>query len=345
MPNSLQTPFSQVVSILPARLQQLLYALPQRLQETLREIRLRQSKPLVLVFPQHTGFLTAFGTVSALCSETLPTVREQEIGEIVARACGYSAHSHQEELRNGFLTLPGGHRIGVCGTAVYRGGALSGLRDPTALNIRIARHIPTAADRVLRACFQDGLRSVLLAGPPMSGKTTVLRAMAVRIAQGYCARLATCAVIDVRDELFPPGLSAPLTEQFFGDILRGYEKAAGIRQAVRTLSPEMVFCDEIGSKADVDAIADGCRCGVRFAASVHAGSSKELKERAGIRELLDTGCFSYVVFLGTGEQVGKPLLVLQTGEKNAQERGAGDNFCGLRMDGDASFRSGARTSA
>ena len=345
MPISPQTPFSQVVSILPPRLQRLLNAIGDPLKKTLLEIRLRANAPIQLVFSEHTGFLTGCGTVTALCSEYLPCAEEKEISETLARACGYSVYSHQQDLCNGFVTLPGGHRIGVCGTAVHKGGAIAGLRDPTALNLRIARQIPGTADRVLSVCFQNGLQNVLLAGLPMSGKTTVLRDMAVQIAKGYCGRLATCAVIDARDEIFPPNQDAPVSERFFGDVLRGFEKAEGIARAVRTLSPEIVFCDEIGTLEDAQAIAQGMLCGVHFAATVHAENEASLFRREGIRALLTAGCFSAVVFLGTGAQVGKPVQILQAGESDVKSHESSADFYRLRMDGGVFFAPGTRTTA
>lgn len=339
------TELSQVLSVLPLHLQEMLCRVNEKTADALSEIRLRSGRPIVLVTPQNTYFLTKTGKTTCICSDNLPTISESEISDIVARACGFSVHSHQEELKNGFLTLPGGHRIGVCGTAVRQNGCVAGIRSPTALNIRIARRIRGAAHEVLNTCFQAGLQNVLLAGPPMSGKTTVLRDLAIQISQGFSGRLYTCAVIDARCELFPAGLDGALSTAFLGDVLYGYEKAEGIAQAVRTLSPDMVFCDEIGSSDDAKAILEGCRCGVRFAATAHADSPEDLERRVGIRELLADGCIRTVLFLGTGANVGRIRKTVRVGERDAQNDRAFDDSGNMRMDGRILFGSGAQTSA
>lgn len=340
-----ETGLSQVLMILPARLQEMLRRVSSNMAASLSEIRLRSGRPVVLVTPQNQYFLTAGGKTTCICSDNLPTVSEAEISDIVARACGFSVHSHQEELKNGFLTLPGGHRIGVCGTAVRQNGSVAGLRSPTALNIRIARVIRGAAQEVLHACFQAGLQNILLAGPPMSGKTTVLRDLAIQISQGFSGRLYTCAVIDARTELFPENTGGDLSSAFLGDVLYGYEKAEGIAQAVRTLSPDMVFCDEIGSREDAQAILQGCRSGVHFAATAHAEAPEDLEKREGIRELLADGCIQTVLFLGTGVNVGKIRKTVRVGEQDAQSGGTFADSGNMHLDGRLLFRTGKQTSA
>ena len=339
------TELSQVLSVLPLHLQEMLCRVNEKTADALSEIRLRCGRPIVLVTPQNTYFLTKTGKTTCICSDNLPTISESEISDIVARACGFSVHSHQEELKNGFLTLPGGHRIGVCGTAVRQNGCVAGIRSPTALNIRIARRIRGAAHEVLNTCFQAGLQNILLAGPPMSGKTTVLRDLAIQISQGFSGRLYTCAVIDARYELFPASHDGALSAAFLGDVLYGYEKAEGIAQAVRTLSPDMVFCDEIGSSDDAKAILEGCRCGVHFAATAHADSPEDLERRVGIRELLADGCITTVLFLGTGSNVGRIRKTVRVGERDAQNDRAFADSGNMRMDGRILFGSGAQTSA
>lgn len=339
------TELSQVLSVLPLHLQEMLCRVNEKTADVLSEIRLRSGRPIVLVTPQNTYFLTKTGKTTCICSDNLPTISESEISDIVARACGFSVHSHQEELKNGFLTLPGGHRIGVCGTAVRQNGCVAGIRSPTALNIRIARRIRGAAHEVLNTCFQAGLQNILLAGPPMSGKTTVLRDLAIQISQGFSGRLYTCAVIDARYELFPASHDVSLSAAFMGDVLYGYEKAEGIAQAVRTLSPDMVFCDEIGSSEDAKAILEGCRSGVHFAATAHADSPEDLERRVGIRELLVDGGINTVLFLGTGKNVGRIRTTVQVGERDAQNDRAFADSGNMRVDGRILFRPGAQTSA
>ncbi len=310
-----------VLPYLPTRLTKTLQKLPSDFLNTVTELRLRAEQPLMLVTAQQNVFLTESGHKTELFRNGLLSVSVSEIEEIVLKACGYSAHSHQTDFANGCLTLPGGHRIGLCGTAVMEGNAVTGVRDVTALNIRIAKHFPNAARDILTQCFQNRLQSVLLFGPPSSGKTTVLRALAQSLACGQSNRIYKCAVIDERQELFPKNAG-----DCFADVLSGYPKADGIQLAVRVLSPDMIFCDEIGSAQDVISIADGIRCGVHFAVTAHAANLEELLHRAYFKSLFQTGAVDTVIHLGTGTNVGKIQGLYKVGENNAENDGASADF-------------------
>lgn len=323
---------TEVLTALPKRLRQALLLLPRHLADTLMELRLRAGQPLVLVTPQNNWFMTAGGKPTGIRSGALLTVTQTEIGEIVAHACGYSVHSHQDDFSNGFLTLPGGHRIGLCGTAVIGSGTLTGIRQISSLNIRIARDIPNAAQETLRTCFQSGLCNLLLAGPPMSGKTTVLRALVKALSEGYTGRLQKCVVIDERFEL-APSTSGGETAFCNADVLSGYSKSVGIKAAVRALAPDMIFCDEIGSSEDALAISEGIRCGVHFTATAHARDMTDLRRRRQISQLLEEQVFDTVLFLDTGEKVGRIRQAVKVGEHGAQNSGTVADPGLLRMDG------------
>ncbi len=310
-----------VLPYLPTRLTKTLQKLPSDFLNTVSELRLRAEQPLMLVTAQQNVFLTESGHKTELLRNGLLSVSVSEIEEIVLKACGYSAHSHQTDFANGCLTLPSGHRIGLCGTAVMEGNAVTGVRDVTALNIRIAKHFPNAARDILTQCFQNRLQNVLLFGPPSSGKTTVLRALAQSLACGQSNRIYKCAVIDERQELFPKNAG-----DCFADVLSGYPKADGIQLAVRVLSPDMVFCDEIGSAKDVISIADGIRCGVHFAVTAHAANLEELLHRAYFKSLFQTGAVDTVIHLGTGTNVGKIQGLYKVGENNAENDGDSADF-------------------
>lgn len=331
---------TEVLTALPKRLRQALLLLPQHLADTLAELRLRAGQPLVLVTPQNNWFMTVGGKPTGIRSGALLSVTQTEIGEIVAHACGYSVHSHQDDFSNGFLTLPGGHRIGLCGTAVVGSGTLTGIRQISSLNIRIARDVPNAAQETLRTCFQSGLCNLLLAGPPMSGKTTVLRALVKALSEGYTGRLQKCVVIDERFEL-APSTSGGETAFCNADVLSGYSKAVGIKAAVRALAPDMIFCDEIGSSEDALAISEGIRCGVHFTATAHARDMADLRRRRQISQLLEEQVFDMVLFLDTGEKVGRIRQAVKVGEHGAESGGTAADPGLLRMDGRVYVGAGA----
>lgn len=334
--------FQEIAALFSEPLRVALKNASPQLLGSVSEIRLRAGMPIVFVTPRQTCFLQKSGRTTCLFSENLLTVTQTEIQDIVSRACGYSVHSHQEDFQNGFLTLKGGHRIGLCGTAVTQSGKISTLRNINALNIRIARQIPGAATEVLRTCFQAGLQNLLIAGPPMSGKTTVLRDLIRSISDGYTGKMVTCTVVDERGELFMSNTEA--TGYVLGcntDVLSYYQKSDGIRLAVRALAPQMIFCDEIGSKEDSDAILEGLRCGVKFAVTAHAGSFEELTKRSQIQSLFAEQAIDTVVMLAGGEKIGQIQKIIKVGEAYAQGSRDFADCYGDHADRQILFRTGA----
>lgn len=203
----------------------------------------------------------------------------EDINECFLELCRNSVHSYAREISEGYITLPGGNRVGFCGTAVLRDGAISTLKDISSLNIRFAREVRGCAEELCRRAFPDGLCSLIICGKPLSGKTTMLRDMA-RILGGT----HRVALIDSRGEL--AGVSGGVPALDVGentDVLNGYPKAEGIMCALRSLSPEMIVCDEIGS--DAEEVRQCMGCGVKLAVTVHAASIDELRSRPGIAEL------------------------------------------------------------
>lgn len=213
------------------------------------------------------------------CSEPFSP---QDIAECFEELCRCSVHSFTREIAQGFITLEGGCRVGICGTAVCdeRTGAVSALKDISSLNIRLARQVIGCAQELYDRAFSHGLCSLLLAGSPMSGKTTVLRDLA-RILGG--SRRVT--IIDTRNELSASRGGLPTLDIGENtDALVGAEKREGMLMALRTLSPEVIICDEIG---DDDAAVEQCLfCGVKVIAAAHAGSREELSRRKGAAKLL-----------------------------------------------------------
>ncbi len=284
--------------------------------EGLREIRLRSSKPVVLVTDRGCSFLTDFGKQTYLLRDSLVSVSREELNETVKRVCGYSVYTHEDDIINGFVTVRGGHRVGLCGTAVTENGKTVSVRDINSVNIRIADEVFGCADGILKSEFTDGLKNIIIAGMPLSGKTTVLRDLARQLSDGCCGRFYKCAVIDERSEI--AAVNNGTFENDVGhntDVLSNYPKAEAISAAVRTLSPDIVFCDETAAEEEADAILNGIMCGVHFAVTVHIGSINDLYLRSVPKRLINSGLFQSAVILGTGTSTGKISEIIKVGEQ------------------------------
>lgn len=217
----------------------------------------------------------------------LPTAcTAAEVSESLAALCNGSLYAHSESLRRGFLSAFG-YRVGVGGRAVTEEGVITGIADPTSLCIRIPHRIE-GAGAVAHRLFRDlGCRAgILVYSPPGVGKTTLLRDLACSLSLGEGARRV--ALVDARGELYDP--DAPPACQI--DVLRGYPLAEGIEIATRTLAPEVILCDEIGSFEEAEAVLSVIGAGVPIVASAHASSVGELLARAPIRLLAESGVFA-----------------------------------------------------
>lgn len=282
--------------------EELLYLFPPLLREILssieelpiEEIRIRSGQPVQLCFCGSERLLYP--------PANQPMVSAEDCAAIVERACEHSVYAWQEELRNGFLTLSGGHRVGLCGKAVKDNAGIRTLTDITSLNIRIARACPGAADALIpKLVRNDGSPyPTLIISPPGCGKTTVLRDLIRQLSWGLNgSRPMRIAVIDERMEL--AGCVRGVAQHDLGprtDILNGCTKPEGIRMAVRTLSPEVLATDELGSHEDALAIQEAAFCGVITIASAHVTEPTLLFKRRVLFGLLESGALERVVLLG-----------------------------------------------
>jgi stage III sporulation protein AA len=209
-----------------------------------------------------------------------------EMDRTVTRLCEGSVYAFRDTIAEGYISLRGGIRVGVCGRAAMSGGKICGIYDIDSLIIRIPHPVPKVgkeiADLIRERKYVSG---VLIYSPPGVGKTTLLRALAAELSSGRDARRVS--VVDTRGEL-SCSLDNPA---LCVDILTGYPKHIGISIAARTLGTEVIICDEIGNRAEADAICEAHNCGVPLIASAHAGSVEQLLSRTGLRLLHEAKIF------------------------------------------------------
>lgn len=313
--------FDQAASLL-GKLGGVLKKIPSDIKEETQEIRLRTGRPVTLCTHRRTWFLTGAGALLPQDSELCPITDSAQMQEVFQGLCSYSVYSHEQEIREGYLVLRGGHRAGICGTASLHQGAIQSLRDISSICIRIAREKPGAADEIFRRLghLETGL---LIAGAPASGKTTVLRDLARQLASGGREGYRRVAVVDQRGELGNVFQGVPGNDLgISSDLLSGYPKVEGIQQAVRVLSPEYIICDELGGEEDARAVEAGMFSGVTMIATLHAGSRSELCRRPVCRRMLETGAFGYVVLLEGRQEPGKVSGILKVGDLLDEAAGA-----------------------
>ena len=224
----------------------------------------------------------------------LAAVTAQELREILSRAARYSVHSYAESLKHGYITLAGGHRLGVCGTAAEENGQVIGVRGLSSVNLRIARQITDVAAQIAPWIGEDAPQSVLLLSPPGFGKTTLLREWVRLISdRGY-----TVAIADERSEV--AALADGVPQFAVGrctDVLENCTKKQAALMLLKTMSPALLAFDEITAPEDVEAVSLCAHCGTAVIASAHAADVDDLRQRPLYRALLALHVFGYAVLI------------------------------------------------
>ena len=283
------TSFETITAYLPEKLRRLLLNIPRDKLNGLMEVRLRAEGAVYLVYPDKISFLRCDGRLTSYYNrKDVYTVTSADIREAVERLCHYSVHSCRKQLSMGYFVVENGVRAGVSGA--YSSTIDPVLTDFTSLNFRVSRSVEGCGEELFSSNYD---KNIIICGGVNSGKTTILRDIC-----RLTGNLRKTALIDERNEI--ACLHDGIPQHDVGamtDIISNCSRAHGISSAIRTLSPEVIICDEIASLSDSEAIIDGIGCGVKFIITAHGSCYDELIKRSEIVFLLESGLFDTIAIL------------------------------------------------
>ncbi|UFJ42923.1 stage III sporulation protein AA [Brevibacillus humidisoli] len=296
----------EILAILPAPVRNILSVLPTAVRENIEEIRLRQQQPLEIRYGQQASYVTSSGQLTANSRQGW-VFTEEQAAKLLNLVSQHSLYALEEELKRGYITIVGGHRIGLAGKVVMERGEVKGIREITSFNIRIAREKRGAAQKVLPYLFAQGkVYNTLVISPPQCGKTTLLRDMARSISYGNeYASSRKVSIVDERSEI--AGCLHGVPQRDVGprtDVLDACPKALGMMMMIRTMSPEVIIVDEIGRAEDSEAIWEAIHAGVSIICSAHGFDLEEASRRPMLGKLIQQGAFDRYIVLNRTSGVG-----------------------------------------
>lgn len=284
----------EILNILPQNIKTELGDILQR--KDLQEIRIREDKPLMV----------ELGKEEIICKYT-PS--KEDLKAIVQRMSNYSIYAFEEEIKKGYITIKGGHRVGICGRCVMEKDEVKTIRSIASLNIRVCREVIGCSNSIMKFIFKNNsVTNTIIISPPKCGKTTLLRDIVRNISDGINEKKIVgkkVCIIDERSEIGAcyNGVSQ-LKTGVRTDILDSCLKSEGIMMAVRSMSPDVIVCDEIGTYKDMDSILFALNSGVNLITTIHGYGIEDLYNRKVFKEIIENKVFKRAIVLSSKDGAG-----------------------------------------
>ena len=287
----------------------------------IEEIRLRSKKPLILNANNKDYFYNEKENDLDLNMNNPYIVTREDIEQTFQIICKYSIHTFMDDIKKGFITLRGGHRVGIVGKAIVENGQVKNIKHISSLNIRISREIIGCSDKILDHIINTNnkVNNTLIISPPQCGKTTLLRDIVRNLSNGnkkYGFRGMKVALIDERNEIGGSYLGVPQMDVGIRtDIIETCPKDVGIIMLLRSMSPNIIVTDEIGNEREVKALYTALNGGVNLITTVHGDSIEDIKGRKELSNLLDKELFKKVIILSSRKGPGTVEKIYDLEEK------------------------------
>ncbi|WP_194190286.1 stage III sporulation protein AA [Clostridium chrysemydis] len=270
-------------------------------KEHIQEIRVRINKPVIIIKEGAEHILDK-------------VISTDDIKFIVQRISNYSLYAYEEDIKKGFITIKGGHRIGIAGECVMDKDGVKTIKNISSLNIRVTREFIGSSIPLLNYIVDnDKVKNTLIISPPKCGKTTILRDLSRLISNGnskFKLNGKKVVVVDERSEICGSYLGVPQMDVGIRtDVLDNCQKTDGMIMAIRSLSPEVLICDEIGSFDDVEALKVAFNSGVNVIVSIHGESFDDISKRSNMRNLIEEKIIEIIVVLGNLGKVGNVMNI------------------------------------